>query len=439
MSLLSRKTASTASALAIVATIASLGVTINTAFAQGSSDTEISTKNVTNADIQELMKSLKKQKSELEKQRKAISEQQQKLMEQQRSFEEQMRRFSALETKFSSVTGETIGAEKTPPQNNSEASDQDTTTVGIDRKQEEVQPEITALADTGGVLLGRGKLVIEPSLAYSNSSAVRVDVQGFTIQPTLVIGGFEIVDVKRDTLTASLTTRYGITDRLEVDVSVPYLYRSDRTTTRPFGTASTSDVITDLSASEIGDIAIGAHYQINDGNDGWPFLVGNLRFKTTTGTGPFEVPVDAESGAALDLPTGTGFYSIEPSLTAILPSDPVVFFGNIGYQYNIEDDTRLGTVDPGDAIVTSFGMGLSLNEKAGVSLSYNHDTVFETEVNGEKLPGSTLLQLGTLTFASSYKVSDNTSFNLSVGAGVTEDASDLSVQIRVPIKFDLLK
>jgi len=40
-------------------------------------------------------------------------------------------------------------------------------------------------------------------------------------------------------------------------------------------------------------VEVGAHYQINHGQDGWPYFIGNLRYKSNTGKGPFEVPTIA--------------------------------------------------------------------------------------------------------------------------------------------------
>lgn len=34
---------------------------------------------------------------------------------------------------------------------------------------------------------------------------------------------------------------------------------------------------------------VSARYQINDGLDGWPYLIGSLRVKAPTGEGPYDV------------------------------------------------------------------------------------------------------------------------------------------------------
>ena len=93
--------------------------------------------------------------------------------------------------------------------------------------------------------------------------------------------------------------------------------------------------------------------------------------------------------------TGSGFWGVQPSITAIVPSDPVVFFGTFGYTINIRRqhqrdarfirtrrrpciDTTIGEVDPGDSINISLGMGLSLNEQFSMSLGFKYDYIFPT-------------------------------------------------------------
>src|SRR5690606_22869422 len=175
-----------------------------------------------------------------------------------------------------------------------------------------------------------------------------------------------------------------------------------------------------------------------------PYFVGNLRVKTDTGEGPFDVDVD-EFGIAQELATGSGFWGIQPSITAIFPSDPAVFFANLGYTWNIKRDidktiagVEIGEVDPGDSINTTFGMGISLNERTSFSFGFEYDYVLKTtqERNGVEVE-SEELKNGSLLLGWSYQLSDNVGLNLNTGFGVTEDATDFRTTLRVPIRFNL--
>jgi hypothetical protein len=311
--------------------------------------------------------------------------------------------------------------------------------VGLERRPipKEQPPKVAAVPKEGGVLLPPGHMVIEPSFEYTRSSALRVAIEGFTIIPALSIGSFEITEVDRDTLTAAVSARLGIIDDFEISARVPYVYRSDTTATRPLGTSSTAATLSDVDGNDLGDIEVSGHYQINKGQNGWPFLIGNMRFKSRTGRDPFEVALDSSTGLPRELSTGSGFYALQPSITAIYPSDPAVIYGTLGYTYNMKRDIggTFGEIDPGDSINYGFGVGFAINEDTSFSLSYSHDVVFQTQQNGATIPTSDVLQVVQLTSGVSHRLSDDVNVNLNISAGLTEDAPDMRAGIKVPIKF----
>jgi hypothetical protein len=394
-------------------------------------------------DLRALQNRLEQQQGLIQEQQKLLRHQQEQLSAQQREFEAMKRRLnqisSSAPTTPSSNSANIIQQEK--KFSASDSAPQTTQEVATDRKQvaQSKLPEITLLDNQAGVLLQKGRFVLEPGIEYSNSSATRVDIEGFTIIPALTIGAFQISEVNRDAVTARLTGRLGLTNRLEVDASVPYIYRNDRTRARPFGVGASADRLTEVNGNDIGDVELGAHYQLNYGRQDLPVFIANARFKTTTGTGPFEVPIDPATGLQQELPTGSGFYAFEPSLTGIFPSDPVVFFGNLGYLFNMEEDFggNIGTINPGDSVNGSAGLSLAMNDKTSMSFSYSHNMVFETEQNGDTIPDSTILQVGSLNIGASYKLRENTSLNFIASAGVTEDAPDIRLMFKVPISFTL--
>ena len=306
-------------------------------------------------------------------------------------------------------------------------------TVGNQKRKEKRRPEITVISDVGGVLTPRGKLVIEPQFEYIHASTRRFFFSGVEIVDAVLIGAIEAEDASRDTLTGAFAARYGITNRLEADVRVPYVYRDDNERD-PVGGGDRG-----VTGDGIGDIEFGLHYQMNSGLNGWPFFIANTRVKTTTGKGPFDVDYDIE-GRQKDLPTGSGFWSVEPSVTVIYPSDPVVLFGNLGYMVNFGDDvskTVAGTVyqhvDPGDVVKLAFGMGIGLNRAISLSLGYEHDFVLgtktETSVQTVK---SEHLQVGSFLMGFSLRTSQRSSFNINLSIGATSDAPDVQMTVRAP-------
>jgi hypothetical protein len=310
------------------------------------------------------------------------------------------------------------------------------------QRQDTRPPEVAPISQQPGVLTTKGKWVLEPSLQYEYASNNRVAIAGFSVLPALVIGLIDVRSVNRTTWTAALTTRFGITNRMEVEARVPYIYRRDSTIARPFGDGAATDQAFDADGSDIGDVEVTGRYQLNDGGADKPYFISSLRLKTRTGKSPFEVETFSPfAGSGLlqkELPTGSGFYGVQPGVTAIYPSDPSVFFGTLSYLYNIKRDVGngFGTIDPGDVITMNFGMGLALNEKASFSLGYDHSVVTKLKQNGVVPPASTSAQLGTLLLGYSYRKSPKTTWSLSLGIGVTKDAPDVQLRLRVPISVN---
>ncbi|MEJ2685602.1 MAG: acetate kinase [Gammaproteobacteria bacterium] len=315
--------------------------------------------------------------------------------------------------------------------------------VGQAPSQEKSAPAkaVSAVLSQPGILTPRGKFVLEPSLQFSYSSNYQVNLIGYTIIPAITIGLINIQSVNQNNLVAQLTARYGVTNRFELYTQVPYVYRKQTTLARPLGQGSTANSEFKANGYGVGDVQVGMRYQFNEGGAGEPYYIGALAVKTRTGKGPFSVPYISVPGVqnALeeDLPTGSGFYAVQPSLTVIYPSSPAVLFGGVSYLWNFKRDIHNnqidGTVSPGDAFSLNFGMGIALNAKTSLSLGYKHTVVGQASVNGTVLQGSQTTQLGTLLVGYSYQASPSTDYNLTLGAGLTRYTPDVELTLRVPV------
>lgn len=307
-------------------------------------------------------------------------------------------------------------------------------------------PEVTVFEERG-VLTPKGQWVVEPSLSYVHSSSLDVSIEGFTIIPALAIGLIDVSETERDTLTAAVSFRYGVTERLEVGMKIPYVYREQQVRRRDILEATALERVTGSTGQGLGDIEFGVSYQFNMADRGRPFFIGNLKAKSTTGKGPFDVArreiLDDEGNRLgeifLEQPTGSGFWSIQPSVTMIYPTDPAVIFANVSYLWNIERDVGdgFGKVNPGDAVGMSLGMAISLNDRTSMSFGYDHSTVFRTRVENESglEPVFGRRQVGTVLWGISHRLTDRTSVNFSLGVGATEAAPDVQATLRVPIRF----
>lgn len=311
------------------------------------------------------------------------------------------------------------------------------------------RPEINneAIASQGGVLTPRGVFSFEPTYQYQYASNNQILINGLTIVPGITIGSSSVRQLVDHMQTFQLGGRLGVTDKIEVEAEVPYIRRADTTTVQPL---STSGAVTSLNAkgNDIGDVQFGAHYQINNGSEGWPYFVANLLVKSDTGKSPFAVPVDFNTGIPTQLPTGTGFWAIQPSVTAIYPSDPVVFFANLRYIYNVGANVTLQPsvntnatptqvkIKPGDGLGGSVGMGFGINDKASFSLAYEHVYFLSTQQNGGSIPGSSF-DIGNFDLGFAYQVTPRIGVNLGLAIGITKASPDTALTLRVPIKFQV--
>ena len=299
--------------------------------------------------------------------------------------------------------------------------------------------EIQAIPKDLGVLTPAGQLVFDPSLEYTRSSTSRLVFRGIELIPGIQIGLIEATDADRDAIRANAALRYGVTPRLELEASLPFIYRHDRVEVVQHRDSQIVRDIT-LKGDGIGDAEFTARYQLNRVRPLKPIWIVSLRVKSRTGEGPFEIPFD-EFGVATGLATGSGFWGFEPGISFLLPSDPVVIYGGLSYFYHMArdidreiGDVFIGRVDPGDAITANIGFGFALNPRFSFSLGYRHNYILATTSEiGDTEQESAKLHVGQLNFGMSYRLTRRHVVNLGFEFGVTEDAPDVSITLRSPI------
>ena len=314
---------------------------------------------------------------------------------------------------------------------------------------------VPQLFDQPSVLTAKGMTIVEPSLQYGYSSTNRAALVGFTVIPAILIGLIDVREVRRNTTTATLTLRHGFSERFELEGRLPYVYRSDSTVSREIFTATATERDFHASGSGVGDIEATARYQLTTGSGRWPYLIGSLRFKSRTGKDPFEVTTDCVTrciggatgtGEALELPTGSGFYTLQPGITWLYPTDPAVFFGSFTYAYNFKrsDVSRrvlggevefIGDVKPGNVFGMNVGMGLALNDRSSFSIGVELSSMGRVQQNGQEVPGSVRTTLASMLLGYSFRWDQNRTINVSVAAGLTRDTPDVTLTLRVPFAF----
>ena len=304
---------------------------------------------------------------------------------------------------------------------------------------------IEAMPPELGVLTPKGHAILEPSIEYDRAGANRLVFEGVEIIPGLNLGLVDATTADRDLVVATGDLRYGLTNRLELEARVPFVYRNDRITTlqqQVAGEIGPATQTVDLHGADVGDVEFAARYQINPASEGRPIFIANLRVKTDTGRGPYDVSFDA-NGIATNLATGSGFWGVEPGMTVLLPSDPVVLFANVGYLFSFGRDinktigtTHVGEVYPGDSVDAAAGFGFAVNPRFSFSLGFQNSYVFGTgQYLGTSFQRSNDLEVGSITFGWAYRLRSNLLISSNIQFGVTPDAPNLRLTVRLPISF----
>ena len=313
------------------------------------------------------------------------------------------------------------------------------------------------LTDTNNILTPRRSFVVEPTFSYTNSSSTQVAIEGFTVIPAIVIGLINVSQVQRDTFTAAMNLRYGLTDRLEFGIKIPYVYREVSVRQREALKGTPVDSITNTSGSGLGDVEASINYQFRPSLAAPSYWVTNVQIKSDTGTDPFELQWltmeqegDDETGGGqpdgdggitgkvlAEQPTGSGFWSVQPGVSYIFQADPVVLYGSLSYLWNEERNIEAfgGVVDPGNAISAGFGVGVAFNSDMSFSLGYSHSTVKQTRFENDSIglePSFSRFQVGSLRLGFSRRLNPDTDFKLSLGIGLTDAAPDLQLGFSIP-------
>ncbi|EDP76251.1 hypothetical protein [Hydrogenivirga sp. 128-5-R1-1] len=299
------------------------------------------------------------------------------------------------------------------------------------------------------VLLKGGQFEVEENFTYTYYSARQIFLESFAIlDPVfLTLGQFGIESAKRNIFVNTFILRAGVTNFLQLEVSVPLVYRYDMVSI--VGSGETDRGERDMERADMGDVAIGVSIQPLKETASRPALILNAGYKTKTGRSPFDI--DPEK----DVPTGTGYASVRAGFNLVKSIDPVVVYGGLAYIYNIpeevnkqisanvDSDAELETgflrkVYPGDTINFNVGMAYALSYMFSISAqfieSYTLSTYIETE-EGKKRVKNSILNSALFKFGAGMSVTRNVPVSFGIYMGLTDDAPDYIVEVRIPIKF----
>jgi len=288
-----------------------------------------------------------------------------------------------------------------------------------------------------GILLPSGVLQIEPELELDHFTSNDVAINGVTLFEAIVIGTIRVDRLDRDIWIGALTARYGLPYRTQVEVRVPYLYRSDD---EVLGVNTPNVAERTITNNGLGDVTAAASYQPFVGGGFWPDVVLRLEGRFPTGQDPFEVGTKTVNGVTIfkEPPLGTGFYGIEPGVTLVWTADPVVVFGGGNYTVNLDRDVggSFGHVSPGNTIEWFTGLNVAINERVAINVSFDNNITEHSFVNGKEVAGSNFDD-ARLGVGASFGLTPDVTLLVQAQAGLTHQSPDYVFTVRLPISLRL--
>jgi len=303
------------------------------------------------------------------------------------------------------------------------------------------------------------RLTIEPGINYSYSDRSQLALRGFLALDAIFLGEINLDTVESHITTFDLNTRYGLTERLEVGLNIPFVYRSSTYQSIGGDFSTENNVEASIDEAGLGDVSASLSYRLLPETVERPDVVVSLGVRAPTGKDPYgistrQIPVEEggdESGNLNlpdELPTGNGAWAVTTGVSVLKTLDPAIVFANLGYTYNIEesfDDISAsqgktpGDVKLGDSIRAGFGTAFALNERLSLSLSYSHEYIQKSEVTQDGGPTRDVIgsdaNVGVFSIGGTYALNDSTSVVTSLGIGLTDDASDISLTFRMPFQL----
>ncbi|MFP5384423.1 MAG: transporter [Gammaproteobacteria bacterium] len=286
--------------------------------------------------------------------------------------------------------------------------------------------EVFQSAEKQYSLLKSGEFALNYSFDYGYYRNDRVDI---AFSDSGNISRFMIEQDAQHSFSNSFSVDYGIWNNLTINTRLPLVIKYDSAK--------------DVKGAALGDVSFGLRWQPFPIQRGAPSTTLFATFSTATGDSPYKINPNT------DLSSGKGYYASSFGASTSKVIDPAVVYGSLSYTMGFDvtdlDQARgnrvLTEVHPGDSIGFSFGMAYSLSYDLSVSVSYSQSYAFQTEYlfsNGDFV-GSEDSTSASLNASVGIRMSPQRIVNVGFGFGLTEEASDVSLGISLPIDIAGLK
>lgn len=292
-----------------------------------------------------------------------------------------------------------------------------------DASTEKSLEEVFQASEKSYSLLKAGKVGMNYEVDYSFFKDNRIDIA--LDGSSSSITRFRIEEDAQHSLSNTIELTYGIWDNLTFSTALPLVSKYDSQK--------------GIKTTGLGDISFGARWQPVPLKRGMPTSTLFASLSTATGDSPYEIDRNK------NLSTGKGYYSLSGGGSLSKVADPIVLFTSLSYSIStaVNDlDQAQGSriltgIEPGDSIGFSMGMAYALNYDVSVTSSFQQSYGFSSTYrfkDGTRVETADQVS-ASLSFSLGLRTNPKRIVNLSMGFGLTEDASDVTLGFSMPIDF----
>jgi hypothetical protein len=300
---------------------------------------------------------------------------------------------------------------------------------------------------------------IDPGISYSHFTNAQLDLSGFLALDAIFLGLISIDELNSDVITTDVTARYGL-GRFQADANVPYLYRRSNFRSGGAGGNASGLIERTIESHGLGDVSAGLSYRLWKETTSRPDVVFNVHARVPTGRDPFGIELSDVPGSQgnLKIPsrlsTGSGVWGSQAGVSILKTIDPMVVFGSLSYFHNFRRhfpdideaaDNQPGEAKLGDSFQYGIGFAFALNDQSSLNTSITerfvrhsklrldptdpaHPTDWQTVVGSEA-------NLGVLNLGGTFSLTHRLTLIANLGVGITEDAPDMNLSVRLPYQF----
>ena len=283
--------------------------------------------------------------------------------------------------------------------------------------------ETLTASDKQYALLKQGKWSATFDFSYAYTGQQQIDAK-FT-DSTLTL--FKITNTRAHTFTNTLALERGLRDNLTGSLSLPLVSKYAESSS--FSGTSHS----------WGDLQAGLRWQPFESKRNTASFTTSAGLRLPTGRSPFKV-MDGQN-----LATGSGTAGLTLGANTSRIIDPIALFGslNVGLSMparhlsQVRDGVVLKEVHPGPSVGFGVGFAYALSYDVSTTMSLQESVSLPTTlVLGDGTRNRTSVQASAMfNIGLGVRTSPQTTYNLTLGIGLTSDSPDFTLGVNLPLNF----